>query len=43
MIETEKRFSTPMKVLLYSESGCYVFEKATDLLPLCFVADNLLG
>ena len=43
MIETEKRFSMPMKVLLYSESGCYVFEKETDLLPLCFVADNLLG
>ena len=43
MLETEKRFSTPIKVVLYSENGCYVFEKAADLLPLSFAADNLLG
>ena len=43
MLETEKRFSTPMKVVLYSEAGCYVFDKAIDLLPMSFAADNLLG
>ena len=43
MLETEKRFATPMKVILYCENGCYVFEDAKSLLPLCFAADNLLG
>jgi cytidine deaminase len=43
MIETEQRFATPMKVILYCETGCYVFEDAKDLLPLSFAADNLLG
>jgi cytidine deaminase len=43
MLETEKRFATPFKVVLYSEEGCYVFDSASDLLPLSFAADNLLG
>ena len=43
MLETEQRFSTPIKVILYSEAACYVFDNATDLLPMSFVADNLKG
>ena len=43
MLETEQRFSTPIKVVLYSETACYVFDCATDLLPMSFVADNLKG
>ena len=43
MLETEQRFSTPIKVILYSESACYVFDNGTDLLPMSFVADNLKG
>lgn len=43
MLETEHRFSTPMKVVLYGEDMCYVFNSAADLLPLNFVAESLLG
>ena len=43
MLETEKRFGTPIKVILYSEAGCYIFDSAADLLPLSFAADNLEG
>lgn len=41
MLETEHRFGTPMKVILYCEEGCYVVDRAADLLPLSFVAENL--
>lgn len=43
MLETEKRFGTPMKVILYGEDACYIFSSAADLLPLNFVAESLLG
>jgi cytidine deaminase len=43
MLETETRFATPMKVILYCEEGCYVFDKASDLLPMSFAAENLEG
>ena len=41
MLETEHRFGVPMKIVLYGERECYVFEKAKDLLPMCFTNDNL--
>lgn len=43
MLETEHRFGTPIKVVLYGEKMCYIFESAADLLPLNFVAESLLG
>ena len=43
MLETEHRFGQPMQVRLYGEDMCYVFDSAADLLPLNFVAENLLG
>ena len=43
MLETETRFATPIKVILYCEEGCYVFDKASDLLPMSFAAENLEG
>lgn len=43
MLETEHRFEKDMKVILYGEDNCYVFERAADLLPLNFVAENLQG
>jgi hypothetical protein len=30
-----------MKVILYGERECYVFDSATDLLPVCFTSENL--
>ena len=43
MLETEHRFGKDMKVILYGEDNCYVFERAADLLALNFVAENLQG
>ena len=43
MLETEHRFGKPMQVVLYGEDMCYIFDSAADLLPLNFVAANLLG
>ncbi|MCQ2342219.1 MAG: cytidine deaminase [Paludibacteraceae bacterium] len=43
MLETEHRFNTPMRVLLYGEDEVYVFEKASDLLPIGFFAEDLEG
>lgn len=43
MLETEHRYGVPMKVVLYGEDMCYVFNSAADLLPLNFVAESLLG
>lgn len=41
MLETEHRFGKPMKVILYGERECYVFDSAADLLPVCFTSENL--
>ncbi len=43
MLETEYRFQIPMKVILYGDDECYIFHRASDLLPVNFVADNLQG
>lgn len=43
MLETEHRYGVPMKVVLYGEDMCYVFNSAADLLPLNFVTESLLG
>lgn len=41
LLETENRFQSPMKVLMYSEKGVYVMESIRDLLPLSF-GDEML-
>ena len=41
MLETEHRFGVPMKVLLYGDRECYVFDSAKDLLPVCFTSESL--
>ena len=41
LLETENRFHSPMKVLMYSEKGVYVMERIRDLLPLSF-GDEML-
>ena len=43
MLETEYRYQQPMRVVLYGEEECYVFESASDLLPLNFVGESLEG
>ena len=41
LLETENRFRTPMKVLMYSEKGVYVVNSIRNLLPLSF-GDEML-
>ena len=43
MLESEHRYKEKMTVVLYGEEGCYIFESASDLLPLNFVAESLEG
>jgi cytidine deaminase len=41
LLETEKRFGSPMKVLMYGGGTVYVLESAGELLPLCFGSEML--
>ena len=41
LLETENRFHTPVKVLMYSKEGIYVVSAIKDLLPLSF-GDEML-
>lgn len=41
LLETENRFGTPMRVLMYSEEGIYVVNSVKELLPLSF-GDEML-
>ncbi len=41
LLETENRFQSPMKVLMYSEKGVYMANSIRDLLPLSF-GDEML-
>lgn len=41
LLETENRFKTPIKILMYSNNGVYVMDSIKNLLPLSF-GDELL-
>ena len=41
LLETENRFGTPMRVVMYSEEGIYIVNSIKDLLPLSF-GDEML-
>lgn len=41
LLETEKRFRKPMRILLYSKSDIYIMEGVSALLPLSFDGDYL--
>jgi len=41
MIETEHRYGKPMKVVLYGENEIYVFDSASDLMPVGFFSEDL--
>lgn len=42
LVETEQRFNTPMRVLLYGTEGIYAVSSARDLLPVCFDSYSLI-
>ena len=41
LLETEKRYGKPIKLLLYGREETLVIESAASLLPLCFEAKEL--
>lgn len=41
MLETEKRFKHPMRILLYGKEGIYELKNVGDLLPLSFDASSM--
>lgn len=41
MLETEKRFKRPMRILLYGKEGIYELKNVGDLLPLSFDASAM--
>ena len=43
LLETETRYGQDIRVLLYGAECVYVLERASDLLPLCFVRDSMNG
>jgi hypothetical protein len=42
MLETEKRFKRPMRILLSGEKGIYELRSVGALLPLSFDASSML-
>lgn len=41
MLETESRYKSPMRILLYGRKGIYEVKKVSDLLPLSFDASSM--
>ena len=41
LLETEKRYKQPIRILLYGNDVVYAIDSAESLLPLSFNADNL--
>lgn len=41
LLETEKRFGKPMRILLYSKKDIYILKSTNGLLPLSFDSDYL--
>ena len=41
MLEIEDRYQSPVRMLLYGTQGIYVLKSTRDLMPLCFVDENM--
>lgn len=41
MLEIEDRYQSPVKILLYGTRGIYVLKSTRDLMPFCFVDENM--
>lgn len=41
VLEIEERYRQPVRILLYGTDGVYVLRSMKDLMPLCFVSDDL--
>lgn len=43
IIEIEERYKQPVRILLYGTEAVYEIETVRDLLPLCFVSEDMEG
>lgn len=41
MLEIEDRYQQAVKIMLYGTNGVYVLKSVKDLMPLCFVDENM--
>lgn len=41
LLETEKRYGKPMRILLYGKKEIFIIQSVASLLPLCFDSDFL--
>ena len=41
ILEIEDRYKHPVKIMLYGTHGVYVLKSIKDLMPLCFVDENM--
>ena len=41
MLEIEDRYQQAVKIMLYGTDGVYVLKSVKDLMPLCFVDENM--
>ncbi|MCM1079052.1 MAG: cytidine deaminase [Bacteroidales bacterium] len=43
ILEIEERYKRPVRILLYGTEAVYVVRTVRDLLPLCFVSEDMEG
>lgn len=41
ILEIEERYHQPIRILLYGTEGVYILNSVRDLLPLCFVSEDM--
>jgi len=41
ILEIEERYHQPIRILLYGRKGIYILKTVRDLLPLCFVSEDM--
>ena len=41
ILEVEERYHQPIRILLYGRKGIYILQSVKDLLPLCFVSEDM--
>jgi len=41
LLETEVRFATPVRILLYGREAIFVLDSIKELLPLCFTKESM--
>ena len=43
ILEIAERYRRPVRIFLYGTDGVYVIDSVKDMLPLCFVGDDMCG